>query len=399
MGEIIRINQNTEGSNLIQVTEELLLDVRSDIDNKRVKSVPIAEIATLGAAVAELVPSLNTITQTVEVNVSGLYKLANMGVGDTLKYAKNGNPWGVFKTPEGKSKLLQLQSADPMSITTEAIRSIDPATMMMAVALFSIEQQLGNIAEMERQILSFLELEKESEIEADIETLMSLIKNYKLNWDNEHFVSSNHKLVLDIQRTARKNMNLYQKRVIELLGSKQNIVVQSKLEATRKEMEKKFKFYRLSLYSFSLASFLEIMLGGNFKEEYILRVKDEIQKMSVSYREIFGQCSLYLEALCHLSVEANVLKGIGNAGNAVGKLIGSIPVIKNGMVDELLQDGGTKMKESTVDKEKKTLRDFAHISNPEISIFIEKMDDMIQIYNHTSEIYFDKEKIYLVSRL
>lgn len=57
------------------------------------------------------------------------------------------------------------------------------------------------------------------------------------------------------------------------------------------------------------------------------------------------------------------------------------------------------MKESAVDKEKKTLRDFAHISNPEISIFIEKMDDMIQIYNHTSEIYFDKEKIYLVSSL
>ena len=52
--------------------------------------------------------------------------------------------------------------------------------MMMAVALFSIEQQLGNIAEMEKQILSFLEIEKESEIEADVETLTSIIKKYKM---------------------------------------------------------------------------------------------------------------------------------------------------------------------------------------------------------------------------
>lgn len=85
--------------------------------------------------------------------------------------------------------------------------------MMMAVALFSIEQQLGEISEMQKQILSFLEIEKESEIEADVETIFSIASKYKLNWDNEHFVASNHKMVLDIQRTARKNMLSYEKKV------------------------------------------------------------------------------------------------------------------------------------------------------------------------------------------
>ena len=80
---------------------------------------------------------------------------------------------------------------------------------MMSVALFSIEQKLGSIEEMERQLLSFLEIEKEAEIEADLETLSSIIKKYKFNWDNEHFVASNHKLVLDIERTARKHINSY----------------------------------------------------------------------------------------------------------------------------------------------------------------------------------------------
>ena len=79
--------------------------------------------------------------------------------------------------------------------------------MMMAVALFSIESDLANIAEMSQQIISFLEMEKESEIEADVETIMGIATKYKQNWDNEHFVAGNHKLVLDIQRTARKNMS------------------------------------------------------------------------------------------------------------------------------------------------------------------------------------------------
>ena len=94
---------------------------------------------------------------------------------------------------------------------------IDPATMMMAVALFAIEQQLKGIEERQKQILSFLEIEKESETEADVEILLKMITTYKHNWNNEHFIASNHKMVLDIQRTARKNMLSYKKKVAELL--------------------------------------------------------------------------------------------------------------------------------------------------------------------------------------
>ena len=88
--------------------------------------------------------------------------------------------------------MVQLQKAGSITATTQTAAAFNPATMMMAVALFSIEQELGKIEDMQRQIVSFLEIEKESEIEADVESLMSIIKKYKDNWDNEHFVSGNH---------------------------------------------------------------------------------------------------------------------------------------------------------------------------------------------------------------
>lgn len=274
---------------------------------------------------------------------------------------------------------------------------INPATMMMAVLLFSVEQKLGEIEKTQKQIISFLEIEKESEIEADVKTLSSIISKYKWNWDNEHFLAGNHKLVLDIQRTARKNMNGYQKKVAEILNSKKLVVVQNQVNSTLNDLQKKFKYYRLSLYTFSMASMMEIMLSGNFKEEYIIGVKEELEKLSSGYRELFVQCSVYLEKISGVSVEVNVLKGIGTASKAVGKLIGNIPLIKEGQVDEFLQDSGMHIKSNARDIKMSVITTFAEVSNPEIRVFIDRMEDMIQIYNHTEKICFDEKKIYLIT--
>lgn len=303
----------------------------------------------------------------------------------------------LIEIADGASKFAQLQSAGPLTATTQSVAAINPATMMMAVALFSVEQKLGEIEKMQKQIISFLEIEKESEIEADVETLSNIIAKYKLNWDNEHFVASNHKLVLDIQRTARKNMNGYQKKVDEVLNSKKPVVVQNQVNSTLRDLQKKFKYYRLSLYTFSMASMMEIMLSGNFKEEYITGIKEEIEKLSSVYRDLFGQCSLYLEKISGVSVEVNVLKGIGTASKAVGKFIGSIPLVKEGQVDEFLQDSGKHIKSNAKEIEMSAITAFAEISNPETRVFIDRMEDMIQIYNHTERICFDDKKIYLIA--
>lgn len=403
MGDIINLNNTNEiqpvnnENSILEVTQGILMDARSTLESKGIMSVPIAELSTLGAAVSSLIPALNTVTQTTTISADGLYTLANAGVGDVLKVAKNGNFWGAFKTADGASKFAQLQAAGPITATTQTAAALNPATIMMAVALFSIEQELGKIETMQKQILSFLEIEKESEIEADVETLMGIIRKYKLNWDNEHFVASNHKMVLDIQRTARKNMNAYQKKVAEVIGKKQFLVAQTSVKQVFSDLEKKFKYYRLSLYTFSLASLMEIMLSGNFKEEYVTGIKDEIREMTEVYRSLFEKSSGYLEKLGTSALEANLLKGVGTAGKAVGKFIGCIPLIKEGSVDEFLQDSGASLKKNAESMEKNAVHRFAALNNLGTRVFIEKMEDMIQIYNHTEQICFDDKRIYLVA--
>ena len=200
MGEIANIDNNCsiaksenlrleEQCEIVAVSENMLAEVRASISGSNTLSMPIAEIVTLGAGVSSLFPSLRTVTQTMTSNTNGLYQLANQLNGDVLKSARDGTKWGSLKTAEGSSKLVKLQEVDSVTSTSKAVVAINPATLMMAVALFSIEQQLGKIEEMEKQIISFLEIEKESEIEADVESLTSIINKYKHNWDNEYFIN------------------------------------------------------------------------------------------------------------------------------------------------------------------------------------------------------------------
>lgn len=160
---------------------------------------------------------------------------------------------------------------------------------------------------------------------------------------------------------------------------------------------KNFKYYRLSLYTFSLSSLMEIMLSGNFKESYIEGIKEEIRKMTETYRSLFDKSSHYLEKIGGSALGANVLKGVGTAGKAVGKFIGSIPLIKEGSVDEFFQDSGAHIKKNAIDMEKEAVHRFASIRNPGTRVFIDKMEDMIQIYNYTEQICFDDKRIFLVA--
>lgn len=383
-------------NDLVCLTKDLLDDVREKTEIRKTYTLPITELATLGSTVASLMPAFKTVAETNIINGKTYYELANAGAGDFLKTAKNGNFWGAIKTANGGSKMAQFKAIDSVPTESSAL-AIDPATIMMAVALFSIEQQLKGIEDMQQKVISFLEIESESSVEADVEMLYKIMTSYKHKWDNEYYLTSNHKMVLDIQKNARKSMLSYKKKVEDIMDAKDFIIVKSKISSTLEDLLKKFKYYRLSLYNYSLASMLEIMLSGDFTENNILEEKNIIANYSAEYRDMFTRCSLYLEKMHSYSLENNVLKGLGTISESTGNLIAKIPLIKEGQVDEFLQDKGAYLKENAVEMNNNTLETFAKLHNPETRVFLEKMDDMIYIYNYTSRICFDDKQIYLIA--
>jgi len=391
------IVDNNVDADIIEISEDLLYNTNLDVVKSNSISVPIDKLSTLGAGVASIAPALRTVTETVTVNTEGLYQLANKATGDILKNAADGTKWAAFKTSSGGSKMVKLKEAGPISVTNTTKVPINPAMMMMAVALFSIEQKMDNILEMEKRIISFLENEKTSNVEGDVESLTEIIKKYKNNWDNEYFVSGNYKRVLDIQDRAIKNVKHFQKEVVALLEHGRLPVIKAKVDSKLNELQKAFKYYRLALYTYSLASFLEILLSGNFKEGNIADIKTLIENRANEYKALYTEASHVLEKVSNKTVEKNVLKGVGVTGKTMGQIVGKIPLIKEGHVDELLIKGGTALDEKSYELGRAAVENFADMHDPNTGMFVEKMEDMIQIYNHTDRICFDKEKIYLIT--
>ncbi len=57
---------------------------------------------------------------------------------------------------------------------------------------------------------------------------------------------------------------------------------------------------------------------------------------------------------------------------------------------------GAHLQKNAIGMKRKAMKEFAAVGNPGTRVFVEKMEDMIQIYNHTSQICFDREKMYLL---
>lgn len=397
MGEIIETNTDiTPVNNVFQVSEDMLDEVRREIQTHECISFPVGKLSSLGAGVSSLIPAFRTATSTVDVNMQGLFRVANASSGDVLKMASDGTYWGAMKTAQKTSKMAKFAQAGPISEKISTVAPINPATIMMAAALMSIEQKLDEIAETQKQILEFLENEREAKIEGDVETLQSIIAKYKNSWDDPLFISSNHKLVIDIQRSARQSINSLIKEIDSLLKSRQMITVQAQVKAKMGILLKKFEYYRLAVFNFSLASMIEVMLSGNFREAYINEVRSEINRITDSYRESFEKGSYFLEKMSKSSVESNLLKSMGDAGKSAGRFIHSIPVIEKGPVDELLLQGASRLKKNASNMENDVLGTFGRLYDPKTGIFTGRLELIGKVYNHTSKIFFDKDKVYLL---
>ena len=408
MSEIIGFNPTGVGDNnailseedkkdLVARAEDMLNDVSRNNPDKAFITMPLSQLSSLAAGVATLLPAFRTVTESMNLGTETLYRVANAGIGDALKVAKNGNLWGALKTAGGESKLAQLQAVDGIQATATSVAAVNPAVIMVAVALFSIEQQLGNIEAMQKQIISFLEVEKEAEIESDLKTLGKILTEFKYSWDNELFIQNNHQLVLDIKRTADKNLIAYQKKVDESLSEQMRIITQSKVSSGLQKMLKRFQYYKMSLFVASLASLLDVMLSGNFKEEYISGIKKEIEAASTAYRERFTDCSDYLEQLSKSSIQKQLKKGLGSAGIAAGKFVEKIPLVEKGPVDEYLQKVGKSLKTGAEEMVDITIQQFSLVRDPGTAVFSDKLEDMVQIYNHTTGICFDGKQLYLIA--
>ena len=375
-----------EKISLEELTGSLLIEARSQLNKASTIKVPRNELSNLGTIAALLSPSLESI---IASNMNQpLYRIKNFRIDDELVSYKSGG-FAPYYKGGGKGAMAQLEKVD---FPIQPIE-LDPIIILMAVALYSIEKDFKEISKTQKEILNFLEVAKKSEIISNIESVMDYTQKYKYNLDNESILNSYHQRVLEIKDSSSRNILFYQDKIKSIVKRKKTFVTSNKVKSALEDLENHFNYYRLSLYTYSLASFLEIILSQNFGEEYVAYIKNNIEKMSKEYRDLFGDSSMALEDMGKSSIDTNIKKGIGTAGKKVGDFTDNISLVKKSSMRKNI----VKSKNKKIDNRDQNLKTFSVLSNPGTGPITRLMDDIIKIYNNTEDIIIDKNNIYLVS--
>lgn len=391
-----------ESTDILSLNNQLLEEVRIDDVRHPAIGINFDTIASIGKEGLSLIKEIMDKKDLfpMEDNIvkakdgKGLYRLVNASKGDVLKECKkDGTLYGAIMTKDGKSKMGKFIEVSGVETTSKAASIMNPYVLLIVLAISIINHKMDVITNLEKEILSFLESDKESEIEGDLETLTNIIKKFKDNYDNEKFISSNYKLVLDIQRTMRKNMIFYSKELSSLIEERTIFNNSYTVSELVSEQTKKFKYYRLAIYSYSLASFLEIVLSGNYKDEYVSTIKEDIAVLDRSYKDLHSKGIERIKYSSNLSIESAAVKGAGAITKGLGKLFSKIKETDN---TKKMITSGEEMSKKAIDMNDKYIDEFKSIEDPGLSIYMDKMEELIFLFNKTSLVCMDEDKIYLV---
>lgn len=366
--------------------EKAIAERASGIRLNQCLKVTFGDVAALGTSLSQLIPSLRTIT----MNGIG-YIPVNMGAGDILKSAGEGIYYGAHVTKEGASVMTKWVQAGP----TSAVMPISPTMIMMAAMLANIEKKLDNIQETQMKILSFLVQDKQAEQQGNLNVLTDILNGYKHNWDNKQYLSNHHMKVLDIKQTAEKNILFYQEQIAAAIKKVPAIHLDQAVKGAMADIGKLFSNYRMALYLFAFSSFLEVMLLGNFRQEYLDQVATKVKAYDEHYQTQFSKCRDMIKKFSSESVETQVLAGIGNASKALGKLIGSAPILAQGPVDEWLQDSGDKLLRGNDEKAQRIMQLFTVEDELVTETFVDSIRNVGVICNQTTGILIDGDALYL----
>ena len=323
----------------------------------------------------------------------GLYRCVfPEGVAGSLASFKDGSGYlGTIMNDSGIVGQARWLPAEGGSVAL----AIDPVTLAVAVAVVNINRKLDAIQETQAEIIRFLHQDKESKLEGSVNSLTDVMEQYRYNANNEVWKSGNLAGVKSIKGKAENNIIFYRKNITAALHKQKSIHSYQDADKIKRSLEKSFKYYQLSVYIFAYASFLEVILAGNYSRDYLQYMSSKIEEYSYQYRVDYTKCYDQLEDYMKSSIQAAALSKIGKAGTTAGKALGKIPILRRGPVDDVLIAAGKKINNAGAVHGKSAMRDFRNNRDSGIQMFLSNIETINELSNCPLEVLFDREEVYI----
>lgn len=379
-------------SNELDIRKETSLHAMMDVEQlpavpelnlsmSSASKIPLANLSALGVAFQPLTSAIQT---------------AVSGAGGSGVYFVNTHGMQMFSTPEGYiGSLKTAAGAVGGGQARMTALACDPTMLFMATALMNIEMKLDTIQETQEEILEFLEEKERAALQGNLNALGDIATNFKYNWDNQTYKNNKHILVQQIKTDAEKSIILYRDQIAKKLHKRSLIHSDQVVKETLRKLQAQFHDYQLTLYLYSYATFLEIMLLGNFAEGYLNGAESRIFEYSLQYRTLYTECYNLMEEYSNSSIQAGVLSGLAVASKFVGETIAKVPVISNSQLDENLIEAGNRLSKHG---HKRTTVALEGLTQTRMSVtlpFVENIRAINELYNRPVVYLVDGENMYV----
>lgn len=362
--------------------EQALAEIKENYQSSPLAKIPFTEIAALGGSFAGVVETMATPA------AEGLYRCVfPKGVTGTLAMAKDGT--GALGTIMNDGIVGQARWI-PVD------KAIGPACLkaaLVAVAVLAVVKQIKDIKDGQKEIIDILERDKKSQLLADYDLLASYMDEYKFYWENEASLVVNLNQVKNIKRNAMKDLRSYIEQLEGFIAAKKNILKMQTASYKIGQILDRFVHYKLALHVFALSEYMEVMLSKNFQAEYLSKIEDEIREQAMKFRNLYTECFDKIELLKKEAVTTQAANKLADVTRTVGGLIGKIPVVKDGPVDEFLIGVGDSITESEKKKLEKTLAFFIQYKDSGLTPIAEHIAMINELSNKPVVMLYDKKTI------
>lgn len=362
--------------------EQALAEIKENYQSSPLAKIPFTEIAALGGSFAGVVETMATPA------AEGLYRCVfPKGVTGTLAMAKDGT--GALGTIMNDGIVGQARWI-PVD------KAIGPACLkaaLVAVAVLAVVKQIKDIKDGQKEIIDILERDKKSQLLADYDLLASYMDEYKFYWENEASLVVNLNQVKNIKRNAMKDLRSYIEQLEGFIAAKKNILKMQTASYKIGQILDRFVHYKLALHVFALSEYMEVMLSKNFQAEYLSKIEDEIREQTMKFRNLYTECFDKIELLKKEAVTTQAANKLADVTRIVGGLIGKIPVVKDGPVDEFLIGVGDSITEAEKKKLEKTLAFFIQYKESGLTPIAEHIAMINELSNKPVVMLYDKKTI------
>ena len=384
---------NNETINMMLDMEYIPSIYDEKINIEKYTKMPLSRLSTLGVGFSNLSEVTRTITQSI--NTDGLYRCVLPKGATKLAQAKDGTG-ALGSAFDTNNKLIgQARWIKQDNVRQVTTMPYNPTMLFMAATLMSIDKKLDSIQETQQKILSFLENKEKANLKASLDTLSYILNNYKYNWENEKYRTNKHILVQSIKHDASKSIEFHQTQIREKLKKQSLLHINKSVNNKMEKIYSQFKDYQLALYIFSFASFIEIILLGNFNVEYLNNTSNKIESLSLKYRELYTECYNIIEGYASTSMESHLLNGLAKISKTSGQLISKVPVVNKSPIDGVLMETGERLEKFESNKTNKTLKNFIDARSSQVQLFVDNINTVNKLYNEPLEFLIYKEYIYI----